>query len=419
MPAVGLPIHMLGADSMSSRKRNLCAKRNLDALIRDSAPVFSHALQPYWRLITAIRASSQLLTPVLNCGRIDPDSQAGIIRACVRMAKHRRAWRQQPESWIVPHGSPFMQFRSLVSHLFDEFPVPTFMAPVWTCAANKPWEIDMYLHLAAGRSIRQFKLPLDDPVKMTKRAARWWMSAPDDIWPISAYRWAQVRALGGDNRLARTLLMTPALVIPTEHEDFWETVIRFLIEHSPISSSEIEAIVNFIHEQRFCPAERVWGPGAGEQPLQPHFSMKGRTLLALRRHMTNWRDDLFDRLPVCVPKPSLWTRSSISPFRQKAGDILWTIDELLSAQELRVEGGMMKHCVATYTSDCARRRTSIWSMKMQQGERRVRALTIEVLPNSRIIWQAKGRKNASPDGAAKEMLCQWAEQEGLTFRDLA
>ncbi len=61
-----------------------------------------------------------------------------------------------------------MQFRSLVSHLFDEFPVPTFMAPVWACAADKPWEIDMYLHLAAGRSVRQFELPLDYPVKIDK-----------------------------------------------------------------------------------------------------------------------------------------------------------------------------------------------------------------------------------------------------------
>lgn len=404
---------------MSSRKRKLCAKRNLDALIRESAPVLSHALQPYWRLITTIRASSQMLTPVPDRGRTNPENIAEIIRACVRIAKHRRTWRQQPESWIAPKASPFVQFRSFVSHLFDEFPVPIFMVPVWACAADKPWEIDMYLHLAAGRSIRQFKLPLDYPVKLTKRAARWWMEAPDDIWPISAYRWAHVRSLGGDNRLARILMMTPALVIPTEHEAFWETVIRFLIEHSPIPSSEIEAIVRFIYEQRFRPAERVWGPGAGDQPLQPNFSIKGRSLMSLRRHMANWREDIFEKLPPFVPKPSLWPRSRISPFRQKAGNILWTIDELLSAQELQVEGGMMKHCVATYIRACARRRTSIWSMKMQQGERRVRTLTIEVLPNSRIIWQAKGKRNASPDGVAKEMLHQWAEQEGLSFRDSA
>ncbi len=68
----------------------------------------------------------------------------------------------------------------------------------------------------------------------------------------------------------------------------------------------------------------------------------------------------------------------------------------------------MKHCVATYIRACARRRTSIWSMKMQQGERRIRTLTIEVLPNSRIIWQAKGKRNASPEGVAEEMLHQWA-----------
>jgi hypothetical protein len=474
-PAAGLPTHMLGTDSMSSRKRKLCAKRNLDALIRESAPAISHALQPYWRLVNVVRASSRMLTPVPNSGSTCPESTEGFIRALARMAKHRRAWRRQPfsnrdardgktiqpfsnrdardgkttqppfsnhdardgrtiqpvsnrdardgrtiqpETWIAPDASPFVQFPSLVSHLFDEFPVPTFMAPVW-CAVDKPWEIDMYLHLAAGRSIRQFKLPLNYPVNMTKRAAQWWMKAPDDAHPILAYRWAQVRALGGDSRLANILIRTPALMIPTRHEDFWESVIRFLIDQSPISAVEITNIVQFIDQQRFQPGERVWGPGAGQQPLQPDFSIKGRSLMSLRRHMANWRDDVLEKLPAIVPKSSDWVRTSIAPFRHKSGGILWTIDELLSDQELRVEGGIMRHCVASYIHECARRRTSIWSMKMHRGERRVRTLTIEVLPYSRIICQAKGKRNASPKGVAEEMLKQWAEREGLTFPNSA
>lgn len=412
-----LRIHDVGTTLMPSQQRKPCAKRRLDEFIRDNAPVRSKSKQAYWRLITAIRASSQLLKPVPARGATPPESVEAVVVACVRMARRCDRWKRRPENWIASEGSLFMQFRSLVGHLFEEFAVPTFLVTAWCSEHDKPWEIDMYLHLAAGKSIRQYKWPLPYPVAMTKREARWFMQAPDDSISVCTWRWAQVRALGGDRRLADILTMTPALMIPTEHEVFWKSVIRFLIDNQPITAAEIGEIVQFINQQRFQPAAKVWGRGAGEEPLQPEFSMKGRSLMSLRRHMVNWRTELLNKLPSLTESDPLWTRSSIGAFRHTAGDTLWTIDELLSDRELRIEGGIMKHCVATYIQECAQRRTSIWSMKMQEGERRRRTLTIEVLPNSKIIWAAKGKQNASPDEPATDILKRWATQEGLKFRD--
>jgi hypothetical protein len=402
---------------MSSQNRKPCAKRRLDELIRDHAPARSRSKQSYWRLITAVRASSKLLKPAPARGATPPESVEAVVVACVRMARRRDRWKRRPETWIAPEGSLFVQFRSFASYLFDEFSVPTFMVTAWCCVHDKPWEIDLYLHLAAGRSIRQYKWPLPYPASMTKREARWFMQAPDDCYLIGAWRWAQVRALGGDRRLANILTMASALLIPTEHEEFWKSVVRFLIDNSPITAAEINEIVPFINQQRFEPAEKFWGQGAGQEPLQPEFSMRGRSLMSLRRHMVNWRTELLKKLPALTESDPLWTRTSIGAFRHMAGDTLWTIDELLSDRELRIEGGIMKHCVATYIQECAQRRTSIWSMKMQEGERRRRTLTIEVLPNSKIIWQAKGKQNASPDEPATDILKRWAAQEGLKFRD--
>ena len=178
-------------------------------------------------------------------------------------------------------------------------------------------------------------------------------------------------------------------------------------------------MVWFIDKQRFRPADTVWGPGAGLQPLQPEFTLRGRSLMSLRRHMANCRTELLAKLPPLIPSTPGWERTNIGPFRQAQGDVLWTIDELLTDKELRVEGGIMQHCVATYIHDCARRRTSIWSMKVQQGERRKRLLTIEVAPRTRTIWQAKGRRNSPPNDLANEMLHRWAEQEGLKFSEIA
>ena len=140
--------------------------------------------------------------------------------------------------------------------------------------------------------------------------------------------------------------------------------------------------------------------------------------MSLRRHMANWRTELMSKLPALTESTPNWERTNIGSFRHAQGDLLWTIDELLSDRELRVEGGIMKHCVATYIHDCARRRTSIWSMKIQQGERRQRVLTVEVLPGTKTIWQAKGKLDAPPSEAAEVMLRRWADQEGLRFRKM-
>ncbi len=398
---------------MSTRNRIVCAKRSVDQTIREFAPVLSNAHQPYWRLITKVRSSSRLLSSAFSQHQPVRD----IVLGCARMAQRPKRWRNQPESWTAPDASPFVQITSLVSHLFDDYPVPRFMAPVWCCPHSKPWEIQMYLHLAEGRSIRQFKLPLPYPVRMTGCAAHWFMQAPDDISPIVAYRWAQVRALGGDRRMADTLANSTTLMIPTEHDAFWGSVIQFLIRNQPICSTEMDDIVRFIDQQKFQPAERTWGPGGGQDPLQPNFTLKRRSLMSLRRHMANWRTDFVGKFAVIEPSAKYWMPTSIGRFQHTTGGQVWTIEELLSDKALMIEGRTMQHCVATYIHRCARRRTSIWSMKVQQGERRKRELTIEVFPHTRTIWQAKGRRNAPPGDVATKMLRQWAAQEGLNLAE--
>ncbi len=398
---------------MSTRNRTVCAKRSLDQTIREFAPIISNAHQPYWPLITQVRSSSRLLSSEFSPRHAVRD----VVLGCARMSQRWQRWRNQPESWTPPDASPFVQVASLISHLFDDYPVPRFMAPVWCCPHSRTWNIEMYLHLAAGRSIRQFKLPLPYPVRMTGRAAHWFMQAPDDISPIMAYRWAQVRALGGDRRMADILANCTTLMFPTEHDQFWGSVIQFLIHNQPICSTEMDDIVRFIDGQKFQPAERTWGPGGGQDPLQPDFTLKRRSLMWLRRHMANWRTDFIGKLPVIEPSAKHWIATTIGSFHHTAENEVWTIEELLNDKALMIEGQTMQHCVATYIHRCARRRTSIWSMKVQQGERKRRELTIEVTPHNRTICQAKGRRNAAPGDFAAKLLRQWAVQEGLNFRE--
>jgi hypothetical protein len=400
---------------MPTHHRKQYAKRMLDELLGRFANPLWHSRESYWRLIHAVRASSTLLAPSPKRGHTDPRQAERVVRAGSRLAQKSDAWRRPPETWIAPCANAFTQFRSLVCHLLHEYPVPRFMTTVWLCDDDKPWELDMYLHLAQGKSIRQFELPPPYSIRISKSAARFFMLAPDDVSPLGAYRWAHVRSLGGDATLARLLMTMAPLCTPTEHEAFWESVIRFLIVNMPICRSEIIAIVEFVYQQRFVSADTVWGPGAGEQPLQPNFTLRGRSLRSLRRHMANWREELSANLPPLVLATSRWERTPIRPFRHVRDGAIWTIDELLSDRELRVEGGIMQHCVADYSHDCARRRTTIWSMKVQRDSRRERELTIEVRPQTKTIYEALGKRNSPPTAVTQELLDRWAHQEGLNF----
>jgi hypothetical protein len=222
---------------------------------------------------------------------------------------------------------------------------------------------------------------------------------------------------GGDADLARLLATQTILAKATSDETFWGTVIAFLIRQSPLSASEVLDIVQFIHRQRFEPASHVWRWGAGAEPLQPEFTVAGRSWQSLRRHMAHWESDLLRKQGLTPPAPRTvpWQPTEIGPFRTAVGDAVWMIEELLTPKDLRLEGMAMEHCVARYRYACASRRTSIWSMKVQEGDQVRRVLTVEVIPATRRIQQAKGPWNAAPTAIAQAVLKRWAHQESLRF----
>lgn len=108
-----------------------------------------------------------------------------------------------------------------------------------------------------------------------------------------------------------------------------------------------------------------------------------------------------------------WEPTTIPPLEIDDGVETWSIRELLTASELRVEGGIMRHCVGSYASACRTRRTSIWSMRVERGEGQRRELTIEVLPDTKTIRQAKGKFNAPPSPVASRVLLLWPKVAGL------
>jgi hypothetical protein len=340
-----------------------------------------------------------------------------IIKAMGRAACHVQRWVRTPESWPHLSLSRRLQWRSLVTHLFALYPVPAVACDTWLDKHGAAWERDLFFHLGAGLSLRRFLIP--DWKRPTKAAAAHFLCAPADLRLRAALRWAQVRGLGGDDRLARYLATQTLLGVITDHHDHWESVIRFLIRNQPISSDELSQIVTYVHQQRFGPASGVRGIGAGDQPLQPDLHLDGRSLQTLRRHIANWRPEPRRiSLPgLRAPNTACWEPIPVSGFRLQNADILWSIEELLTGQDMQIEGHVMQHCVARYIGRCMRRQSSIWTVKRTTQDRAVRVLTIEVAPATKAIVQVKGRKNAPPTPAQAAIVRSWATQEGLTLPD--
>jgi hypothetical protein len=378
---------------------------------RSLAPTHEGALRAYERLLQQVRGQSGLLRPSDRAS----DNRNHVNAALLALALHHHDWLRPPETWWPATGSVWPQFTSLAHHLLARYPVPNFMTSVWFDL--EPWkrlpQHEWYKHMGLGRNIRTARLPL----RFSKVMAHLFCQAPDHFTVFAALRWAQVRGLGGDERLARAVVAT-RLGKAFRHEDFWETVLHFFVKHPRLDLAHVGPILEFLQAQKFGTREGVSAASVLTHypPPQPDYTMNGCTVPMLLRQVEFWRQQLGWN---ATQPMQFWDRTPIGEFRLVEGSEalqnmrVWTIRELLSRDELILEGQAMQHCVAAYASRCARRKTSIWSMQVEHRFGRHHVLTIEVNVGTKKICQVKGKCNRPPNGGEMNVIAQWAAQEGL------
>ncbi len=397
-------------------RRKAGAKVALDRAIREAFASIpgphSATTAAFGRLLRSVRLRSGLLRPRASIGRSDRDGHDEVLAGLLALATCH--WLRPVEGWEPAGEGLRPQFASLVGHLLAAYPVPAFLASAWPReSSDEAWRHrGWYMQVGAGQNIRHADLPLP----YTKRMAHHFLRAPDHSSVGGALRWGQVRGLGGSADLARAVAST-RLGRSFEAEDFWATVVLFLVAHPEIHLAQVGPVVEYLQHRKFVPEEVLADDDEllALGPPQPDLSMKGRTPRALLRQVGEWR-----RRPKGPRKlASLrWPPTGIGAFRRAESDDTdcprcWTIRELTRGEELRREGVAMRHCVATYAGDCYRRATSIWSMRIEDAGRRFRVMTIEVDPATRTIRQARRRGNAPPNEKALGVMRRWAESEGL------
>lgn len=336
----------------------------------------------------------------------------GLILIALNMPKAIR----RVETWQPKSHNPHRLFGELLRHLFAQYPVPTFLDSAFL--ETDPLYADWFIHLGQGGSVRQ--LP-QCPIQMTAKMMHWFMQTPPQYSVPEALRYAQIRAMGGSERLIKSVLGSK-LGQSYDHDDFWETVIRFFVQNPMMALKHVQPIVDYIHHVKFT-EQIAYGADYNSvtmPPEQPHFTMKGRTVLALLRVVEDWHRTMGAYWKKGKEmEPKTWQPAMFKNFQHEEGGVhdtrkTYFIRQVTSSMELRHESRVMKHCVYSYTIDCLSGRTSIWTLSLADTDGFPdKLLTIEVSNPTKSIMQIRGKLNRLPTLIEMKIIERWASVEGL------
>jgi PcfJ-like protein len=387
------------------------AKALIDRSIRKAlARTYGKPRKSFLQMLGEVRGRSDLLRPARLRGRIEVAWLDTILDGLRALTEHRKDWLRPLDTWRPVGSNPIPLFSSLAHHLLADFPVPPVLVSAWFRGDGFQARQQQRWFKRAGKGISLRTVGF--PIALTRRMAHEFAHAPAHYHADFALRWAQVRGLGGPDKLARAVAAT-RLGREFRHDEFWVSVLHFFINHPKFDLIHVDPIVEFLHAQKFAFRRAIIGQDTEIyiDPPQPDLSLKGWSEASLLRRVEEWKA----RGKVeAVRELIRWDRSGIGELvacDEQGRD--WTIRELLDSDALVAEGQAMDHCAATYTLWCAKRLTTIWSVGIERPEGRERVATVEVDPATRGIVQAKARSNDEPDESCLAIIRQWASQEAL------
>jgi len=373
-------------------------------------------LAAFLRLLACVRSSTQLLKPTPGKGRTGWVAPVFLIQRLKNLAARQNHWIRPCETWRPEPDKLRPAFRSLAFHLLIHYPVPGFMDSVWDLAAGPEGfrQQSWYIRLGRGASFRTLSLPL----VLTRKMEHYVRQALDHYTVSQAFRYGEIRGLGGSEALAREIVVG-RLGQKITHSEFWRTVLWFFLAHPDMGLEQVNPIIDFIDANKFAGEEVVTENGAACRTAPwPDFSMKGRTFKSILRLTCAWHSDLSMGEK---GRSFSWAKSGIQGYRfleKRVGeekDREWSIQEILESGALRAEGRAMHHCVYSYANQCWRGETTIWSLRLRINDQEKSMATIQVDPRKRAIIQARAKCNMRPGGQSNEIIRQWSAWAGLQY----
>jgi hypothetical protein len=331
------------------------------------------------------------------------------VDALVNLSRFRGAHIRPAIDWAGTSLSWRPAVSSLAYHLICNYKVPVFLASSWyatDAAADK--KRGWFVAHSRGASFRSLNLP----IVMTRKMEHIFLASQDHLSIEHAIRRAELLGLGAPAEFVKAVMST-RLATDLCHGEFWRTVWIFLIANAgDVDPAQIGPMIDYIQAIRH---ERTHDGMMEFGSPQPAFSIKGRTVQSMLRLMREWHR----RLGAGGASLS-WVQSPFEPllFEELSQDDSkmprrWQMMELINSAQLRREGAALHHCVASYADRCYRGTSSIWSLRLWQGEKVHHVLTVEVDPRRRAVIQVRRRANRTASGKPLQLVQDWAGRERL------
>ncbi len=296
------------------------------------------------------------------------------------------------EDWTRSSPYESEQLSALIRHCFAAYETPKFLEASFF-GANKIGML-WYVQMGQGKSVKELS---QLPVQLTSKMAHAFRNAPSFLSVHEALRYAQAIGFGASTETAKMIALSRLSMIRADQEVFWAQVVQFFAREAELNVREIDMIVDYL---------------AYKYREDNSFSMKNRTLNALRQQTEEWhrRVHLEQRENVLS-----WNASGIKSLYLEefveGNKVVFKTVELLNSAELYDEGHEMQHCVSEYDEACYDGHATIFSLQKEvAGEPVQRLATVEVSLPEREIVQAKAKYNAEPNRKALELLNLWMEQ---------
>lgn len=161
--------------------------------------------------------------------------------------------------------------------------------------------------------------------------------------------------------------------------------------------------------------ERIWFVFSYIQHVvdeKKSIRLKGVNLRSLHRRATNWRREIQAEMDARERATAIWPGAAYTPFNEEREGISYQIVQLTTAESLREEGQLMRHCVLSYRHRCARGECSIWSLRKIEQGRQIPLVTMEINSRRQMV-QVKGRCNRTPNTIYRAIIKEWATREGI------
>jgi hypothetical protein len=301
------------------------------------------------------------------------------------------------------------QTLELVRHVFQKYPVPSFMNYIWNNVDDdKPvygrqvpryHEFEMwYICVATGGSL--YKEYFKDKA-LSKKETHAFLNCKYDLTIPQALIYAICKSVGAKDgsalRVARSKLVEKK---PTE---FWKYVMRFFAHENNITIDQINDLVDYLNHKHVG---------------NPTFTLagSGQTVESLTKKMKDWHYDL-RRMKVIGN--ATWDGLDVpdQTYNRKfrTGKVQrWFFKQIKTAKDLQQEGNSQRHCVLSYKDRCIKGSVSIWSLSNEDEYGGThRKLTIEVTEAGSII-QARGIANRSATAEELTLVDAWAKDHGFS-----